>query len=156
MANYKFSKKDSAIGEASDILDAMGQSSEKKAKKWVVYFNKLWEKKELSKNQLRKEKLAKKRKKFAEYYQILAEMLHDMVIDLERPMPGFVVAGKFNEHGVYVEMWDPWHRTYQRAIKPTGVPKYDLPAVLTLVGSTEDTMWKLADEKVTDNGVFLP
>jgi hypothetical protein len=156
MLKYKSSKWDSAISEASDILDAIGQRSEKKAKKWVIYFNELYKQKELEKNQLRRSRLKKSRKRKQEYYKICAEMLHDMVIKLERPVPGFVVGADFNEKGIYVELWDPYGRTYKRAIKPSGTPKYDLPAILTLVGSTEDTMWNISDEKVTSGGIFLP
>ena len=144
------------VSEAREILDAIGQDSERKAKKWVIYFEELAERQELEKNQIREEKLQKQRRKKSEYYQLCASMLHDLVIKLERPIPGFSVSVKFSGNGIHVDLVDPWGRHFKRGIKPCGTPKYDIPAIMTLLGSTEDTMWKIADEKVTAKGVYLP
>lgn len=156
MPKYKISKKEQKIGKARDILDAMGQDSEKKAKKWVIYFNRLAEKEELEENQLKEEKLKKNRRKKSDYFRILSEMLKNLAVSVERPIPGLVVDAGFDSVGVWVELKTYWGKTYKRAIKPTGIPKYDLPAIMTMVGSLEDTMWKFADEKTTPKGVFLP
>ncbi len=156
MPKYKLTKKELEIGKARDILDTIGQDSEKKAAKWVIYFNRLADKEELEENQLKEEKLKRNRRKKSDYFRLLAEMLNDLAVKVERPIAGYSVKAGFDNIGVWVELKTYWGKTYKRAVKPTGVPKYDLPAILTLVGSLEDTMWKFAEEKTTEKGVCLP
>lgn len=149
-------KSQKEVGKARDIIDAMGQRNEKKAAKWVKYFIGLHEKKELEKDQMREKKLSKLRKSKKLYYEMLRAMANDLIIKTERAGPGFIGGARLNSKGITAVLKTPWGKIYKRSFTPSGIPKYDLPAVMTLVGSLEDTMWHLEKTKITDSGVYLP
>lgn len=156
MPKYKTPNNEKAKGEASDILDAIGSDSEAEGRKWARYFIDLWEKKQWEKNQLREQDLSKKRRKKADYFRLCADMLHDQAVRLERAGPGYWIEVSANEKGVLLKLHDRFKRTFARGFTPSGIPKYDVAAVNNFLGTLQDTMWDLEEDKRTDKGVFLP
>ena len=148
-------KREAAIGHAKEVLDLIGQQSEHQGAKWIKYFGNLARKKELEENIFKKEKLKGSRKTYRTYYQMLLLMLKDMVVNVDRPGLGYSVEAKKTEGGIEVVLHTRWGKTFKRGFKPCGEPEYDLTAVMTLINSTEDTMWALEEKKKTDSGIYL-
>jgi hypothetical protein len=151
----KLSKREKDIGVAKQILDAIGQQNEHEGAKWVKYFGAIARKKELEENQLKKDKLTKSRRNKEQYYLMLTTMLNDMVPLLDRPGKGYVVSAKKTGKGIEVSLFTRWGKFYKKAFTPSGIPEYDLTAVMTMVNAVEDTMWHLEETKRTDSGIYL-
>jgi len=146
------------IGEAIDKLDAMGQPSEKEGIKWTKRFMDEFDKKEWEKNMLREEVLKRKRLTKKRYFEMLAGMANELFKESEIS-GGWRGIVYFTQKGMVMQIKSMMGRIFQRAFKPCGIPKIDLNAVYTLLGSAEDTMWQI-DEKgnidlKTKNGIYL-
>ena len=152
----KIKPKKKVVGEARDVLDVMGQQSEKEGIKWTQYFMDKFEKEEWDKEQLAKEKLQRSRLTKKRYYYILAEMLKEMIVVVNRPSPGYVASVYSNKKGVVAQFKDKLGRIWRKAFKPCGIPKIDHHACKTISGMAEDKMWSLDAEKITEGGVYLP
>lgn len=148
-------KRQAAVGRAREILDAMGQKNEHQGAKWTIYFNKLWVKEEMDKDQVRADQLKNLRRRKKDYFNYLRQFLNDMVLGCERPGPGYLAGAGMSGDGIYAILTSRWGKTYKRGFKPCGIPAYDILAANTLAGSVEDTMWDLENRKITDSGIYL-
>ncbi len=136
-------------------LEAMGQENEHEGIKWTKFFMDKWDRKEREENQLRQDKLKKKRMTKKKYYEALAGMLNEQLSSMDKPSNKWKVLAFYTEKGVVVQLKDIWGRVYQRAFKPCGTPKIDLHMVNLYLGGAEDTMYKVETEKKTDSGIYL-
>jgi len=136
-------------------LEAMGQENEHEGIKWTKFFMDKWDRKEREQNQLRQDKLKKKRMTKKKYYEALAGMLNEQLRSMDKPSNKWRTLAFFTEKGVVVQLKDIWGRVYQRAFKPCGTPKIDLHMVNLYLGGAEDTMYKVETEKKTDSGIYL-
>ncbi len=148
-------KKQKTQGKARDIIDAIGHENEKQGIKWAKYFFDEFQKREKEKTNKIIDRLLKVRNKRKEYHRVLREVFDGMIMELERPTPGFSAETGYNDIGIWVKLKDPYGRTFQRGIKPTGTPKIDLAAATHMMGTTEDKMYEISDpDKPTDSGIF--
>lgn len=147
------------VGHAREVLEAIGQDSEKEGIKWTKYFMDKWNRKQWKENQIKKEKLEKKRKYTKmEYFRALAGMLHEEAQFLEAP-PNYDFWAEFSGDGVVLKMRSPSGKTYQRAFKPDGTPELDYKAVVSILVSALDTVHHVEEEKIQkikDQGFILP
>jgi hypothetical protein len=143
------------VGEAREILDTIGQDSEKEGIRWTKIFMDQWDKKEWEENQIEKEKLKKRNKRRLEYTHLLHNLIREKGLELERPAQGYWLETGFNQKGVWVRLHDRHGNKWNRGIKVTGIPKYDHHAALILVQAIEDKMWELEENPQTKSGIYL-
>lgn len=148
------------IGEASEILDAIGHEDEKEGIKWTKYFMDLWDKQEWDKNQLKKEKLEKKRKfSKIDYFKALAGMLQQESFDMDIP-DGYRVWSEFSGDGVVLKFTDIQGNIYYKAFKPDGTPEVDFNAVVGMLIDLQDSIDGLERLRMNqfkkDTGIILP
>jgi hypothetical protein len=145
--------------EANDILDAIGQESEKKGISETKYFMDQWDRRQWHENQLKKDRLDSSRKfRKMEYYRILAAMLQEEIADLDIPN-GYMAWSEFTQSGVVVRLRDRWGKKYYRAFKPDGTPEIDFNAVVGLLTDVQNSVDKLeydARENLKQSGFILP
>ncbi len=105
-------------------LDAMGQESEKKAKKWIIENAKEDEKKEKKKQEDQLERLDFYRKKRTEYQRFLLFMLHDMIKEVGLPK-SYQWGVWFDGKGIRVRVIDKVGKSFQRAFYISYSPIHD-------------------------------
>jgi hypothetical protein len=146
-------KKKKAVAKATEVLEAIGQESEKEGVKWTKYFMDLWDKEQWNKEQIIETSLGRKKHKL-DYIELLRRFLEEQLFSLERPNFGYWVEVGKSKIGVYAKLHDRWGKVWSRGIKACGVPKMDYNAVWILVETVDDKMWEL-EEGLKTEGIHL-
>lgn len=145
--------------EAIEILDAIGQENEHEGIKWTKRFMEAFDKREWEKNQIKQEKLGKTRYSKKRYSEVLAGMMNEFLQEMDAPNHNWRSIAYYTEKGVVVQIKNVLGRVFQRAFAPCGIPKIDFQAVLAMVSSAEDTMWRIDKDGDLDvktkGGVYL-
>lgn len=123
MEKHRLVKKE--IGEFENKIDAMGQESEKKAKKWIVEDAKENEKKENKKKDEALNQLDSKRKQVFAYKEYVLQYLHDLILQIRLP-PIYQWGVWFDGKGVKVVVIDKFKKRHVRAFRLSYSPKYDI------------------------------
>jgi hypothetical protein len=147
------------IAEANDILDAIGQESEKAGISETKRFMDLYDQKQWHENQLKKAALkSSSRYSKMEYYRRISAMLQEELTEIEFPN-GYIAWSEYTEGGVIMRLKDRWGGKWLRAFKPDGTPEVDFNAVVGLLVDTQDTIDKLeakARKSMEASGFILP
>lgn len=151
--------RDKKIGEASEILDAIGHENEKEGIRWTQHFMNIWDQHELDKRHQKKDRL-KKATIFnkMEYHRIISGMIHDEAKSLDIPT-GYMVWSEYTEDGVIVRLAAPNGEKYKRAFKPSGDPGVDLNAVFGLLVDVQSTVDEVVNRSATNlkkAGIIIP
>lgn len=144
----------------AEMLEAIGQEDEHEGIKATKYFMDQFEKKNWEEDQFKQDRLEKATKYSRhEYHKILAMMLDEEARQMDIPFElGYKAWTEFTEDGVILRMTDRWGRKYHKAFRPSGIPKVDFFAVVTLLSDlqgTADTLEQAAIKKLRDMGLIL-
>lgn len=144
------------IGEAEDILDAIGHERESEGIKWTKYFMDMYEKKQLKKDQFNIEALKKNKMSKSKYSWMLKSYLEASLSRLEIPNTFQVKVEKTHE-GI-VAMYKPVYssRWRYKAFAPCGIPLRDYKHVLYIIQEIDLSILKEDNSPVTDTGIILP
>jgi hypothetical protein len=117
------------LEEELEVIEATGQESEEKARKWVKEVAKTEEKKEKEKHNKRLEYLEKQRKlpKTLNYKQSLMKFLHDLILEINLPKT-FSWGVWYDGVGIRVDVADPMRNVRRRAFKISYSPEHDINA----------------------------
>lgn len=140
--------------EESEKLEAMGQDSDLKAKKWVQEEFKNAEKKEKLLWEMDMSELAKLRRGKPKYYfRHLARVF--MRFASEEAIPKkYVVNVSLTDKGILIKIANT---RYQGAFAPSGLPSYDRHACKILAVKLGNTIAKLEGYiPSTEGGIYLP
>lgn len=146
------------VGEAQEVLDAIGHENEAEGIKWTKHFMDKWDKKQWKQNQIKTDKLKKTRRYTKqEYYRLLYQMLQEEIKDLlENDIPpGFKVYPGYDDGGVGVYLDTPDGERYARGFKPDGTPEVDFNAVVGLLEDILITVDRLLKKNATSSGIIL-
>lgn len=123
--------------EIEEKIEAMGQESETKARKWVREVTK---EEELKAKKIEDDKLTvldDMRKKYLSYKGVLMQSLHDLILRIGMPST-YEWGVWFDGKGIIVAIKDKLEIRHHRAFKITNDPKYDLNAVKEFARWIED------------------
>jgi hypothetical protein len=139
------------IHEQEEILDTLGQDSDKKAVRPVQEYTRKKREEEQEKTDLELEKLTKKRRgaKIAKYIEHLLTFTHDEILKIGIPVTyewGVWYDGK----GVRVSVRDKFKKLHQKAFFLTFNPDYDLFACQKTIWWVEDVYDGVEGELETD------
>lgn len=154
--NFKNKKKSY---NAIEMLEAMGHENEQEGIKYTKYFMDKWDRDQWEKQQIQEEKLGKAKKfRRVDYHKKLRGMLNEMVLGIDRVGPGYWAETGFNEKGVWARLHDKYGRTWQRGIKPSGIPKVDYRGSIGLAAAIEMKMIEIENDKdpKSKGGIHLP
>lgn len=150
----KLDQKQKQVGEAKEVLDAIGSENEKEGIKWTKFFMDKWDKKEWEKAQFEQERLGRWTKKKKAYYELVHHFFKEQIEGLERPNYGYWVETGMSTKGVWLKLHDRFGKVWTKGMKIIGVPKYDHFGIGIISGKVEDLMWKLEESdplKMTDS-----
>ena len=143
-------------GEDKEKLEAMGQESEHKAKKWVQEVGKEEDKKEKKRIDEVMTKLDASKSHVMTYKELLIEEMRKEMGYWDDDLPtGFNWLPQSTEKGIVLWIRNPKREYYAKGIKLSGEPKYDLNAIARLiVGAVKEMEGQ--EPKKTENGIYLP
>ena len=147
-------KRKKELAEAQEIIEATGQESESKARKWVREVAKEEEKKQKKQKDLVLEQLDLSKKKDLSYKQHLLRILHELVKQAELPKTyswGVWYDGK----GIMLAIKTPDNNYHRRAFRISYSPKHDLN-VCFLYSYWAEKVKKDYEEKCLQKSILKP
>lgn len=142
--------KKTQLGEASDVLDAIGHENEKEGIRWTQHFMNIWDQHELEKRDKKRDRL-KKATIFnrMEYHRIVSGMIQDEAKQLDVPV-GYMIWSEYTEGGVIARLAAPNGEKYKRAFKPSGDPGVDLNAIFGILVDIQSTVDEIVNRSATN------
>lgn len=142
-------------GEDAEKLEAMGQESEHRAKKWVQEVGKQEREKEKKRVDDVMERLFDSRKFVLTYKGLLIEEMRKEMGYWSEDLPrGFQWRVQSTEKGIVLWIRTPQGSYLAKGIKLSGEPEIDLNAIARLIVNGVQEMTKY--EEKTPNGIIVP
>ena len=130
-----------------DVVDQLGQESDKKAKPVVEQVMKVKELVEKEEENKDLEILGKARSgRIVTYNRLLAELLLKRLTFVDFPS-GWLYEVAPDDVGVIMELRSPDERVFRAAFKPIGEAKYDLNAIETYAVRAENTIDRVTNKQ---------
>lgn len=148
-------KKKMSAGEEGEMIDTMGQSSEKKGIQAVQEVMKEDEIKNNKRKELELEVLDKVKNQNAAYRETIIYMLHDKVAGVEFPK-GWSWGVWFDGKGAVVAVRDSGGKNYKRAFRITYETKYDYQAIFKFADWVEDLVLEFKENHNPQMSIWTP
>jgi hypothetical protein len=146
------------VAEEEERLDILGQSSDRKAAKWIIEDAKEKEKDAQSERADSLTKLQDKRKQVKGYKEILMTNLYQMVDEIRWPKE-YEYGVWYDGKGVILAIKDKRRKLHKRAFKPCFIPKIDFAACQKFAVWAEDVLDAIEGRLSTaqsEGGIWLP
>jgi len=144
--------------EEAEKLEVLGQSSEKKAKKWIIEEAKKSTEKEKKIEAATMDILWTAKHQANAYRKMLMTRLYNMLTEIDWPKT-YEYGVWFDGKGIIVAVKDKFKKVWKRAFMPTRKPKYDLAACFKFAVWAEDVL-DIAEGRLvmpkTKGGIWLP